>query len=215
MMSMSMGSEIIYSFVIIFCSLLVYFGTKELYELSSHKGIKYFRQAFLFFAIAYFFRSLIKFLVISFNLTEIVSFSYFFFGPLSLLLFVYFSSMGIFYLLYSVLWKKIGENKIYFFHILAIFLAAISLFFRDLYLNLAINLFLLFFVAIAFLIAHKNSKKKKVSMYVIYLLFLIFWSLNIIDTLVPNFFRTFQIFINLSSISIFLIILYKVLKKSG
>ena len=66
MMGMGMSSEIIYSFVIIFCSLLVYFGTKEIYELSSHKGIKYFREAFLFFAIAYFFRFLIK--VILFHL---------------------------------------------------------------------------------------------------------------------------------------------------
>ena len=48
----ALGTELIYSFVIIICSLMVYFGTKELYELSSYKGIKYFRQAFLFFAIS-------------------------------------------------------------------------------------------------------------------------------------------------------------------
>src|SRR3989339_748726 len=47
--------EILYSFVIIVCSLMIYFGTKELYELSSHKGIKYFRLSFLFFAIFYYF----------------------------------------------------------------------------------------------------------------------------------------------------------------
>ena len=62
LMSLGFGSELIYSFVIILCSLMVYFGTKELYELSSYKGIKYFREAFLFFAIAYAFRSVIKFI---------------------------------------------------------------------------------------------------------------------------------------------------------
>jgi len=43
------GTELIYSFVIMLCSLMVFFGTKQIYELSSHKGIKYFRLAFLFF----------------------------------------------------------------------------------------------------------------------------------------------------------------------
>jgi len=215
MMGMGMSSEIIYSFVIIFCSLLVYFGTKEIYELSSHKGIKYFREAFLFFAIAYFFRFLIKVIFISFNLYGSADFIHLFLKPVSLFLFVYFNSMGIFYLLYSVLWKKVNKNFLQMFQFVAAILAFMSLFFRSFYLNLSINLFLLFFVAGAFFMAHKNSKKKKISMYTIYLLFLIFWSLNVLDVLIPNFLMTFQILINLSSISIFLIILYKVLKNSA
>lgn len=48
LLDLRLGTEVIYSFVIIVCSLMIYFGTKELYELSSYKGIKYFRQAFLF-----------------------------------------------------------------------------------------------------------------------------------------------------------------------
>lgn len=61
------SAEIIYSFVIIVCSLMIYFGTREIYRLSQHKGIKYFRTAFLFFAFAYFSRSFIKFLMINFD----------------------------------------------------------------------------------------------------------------------------------------------------
>ena len=49
--TLGIGAEIIYSFVIIVCSLMIYFGTREIYNLSSYKGIKYFRQAFLLFAI--------------------------------------------------------------------------------------------------------------------------------------------------------------------
>ena len=33
-MGIGFGTEIMYSFVIIICSLMIYFGTKELYELS-------------------------------------------------------------------------------------------------------------------------------------------------------------------------------------
>ena len=68
---LGIGSEIIYSFVIIVCSLMIYFATKELYELSKHKGIKYFRLSFLFFAIAYFFRSFIKIVLFYFDKQEI------------------------------------------------------------------------------------------------------------------------------------------------
>ena len=52
LINLNIGTEIVYSFVIIVCSLMIYFGTKELYKLTSHKGIKYFRQSFLFFAFA-------------------------------------------------------------------------------------------------------------------------------------------------------------------
>ena len=121
LLGMGFGTEVIYSFVIIACSLMVYFATKELDELSSYKGINYFRKAFLFFALAYFFRTLIKFILVFFNIPRILEFSPKFLGPISLFLFMYFSSIAIFYLLYSVVWKKMGINSkgIYFFQILA------------------------------------------------------------------------------------------------
>ena len=95
-------TELIYSFVIIIASLMVYFSTKELYDLSKHKGIKYFRLAFLYFAIAYFFRYFIKFFVYAFGIGRTPEFSPQFIGFLSLFVFLYASSMAIFYLLYSV-----------------------------------------------------------------------------------------------------------------
>ena len=66
------GTELIYSFVIIVSSLMIYYSTKEMYELSSYKGIKYFRQAFLLFAIAYFFKSFIKILLVYFGTSRIL-----------------------------------------------------------------------------------------------------------------------------------------------
>jgi hypothetical protein len=50
MLNVSSGTELIYSFVIMLC-VYGFLGTKQIYELSSHKGIKYFRLAFLFFAV--------------------------------------------------------------------------------------------------------------------------------------------------------------------
>ena len=143
------GTEIIYSFIIIICSLMIYFGTRELYELTSHKGIKYFRQAFLFFALAYFFRSFIKFTLTYFNVGQIFNIYprtfYFGLGQITLFIFMYFSAMAIFYLLYSVMWKKWNGNskKIYLFHLLAFVIAISSILFRNPLVYLGINLLLL------------------------------------------------------------------------
>lgn len=215
------GTELIYSFVIIVCSLMIYFGTKELYELSSYKGIKYFRQTFLFFAIAYFFRGFIKFIIFNFGIKGITEFSPITFGIAGLLtqlIFVYFSSMAIFYLLYSVMWKKWNgdSKKIYLFHGLAVIIALTSILLKNSLIYLCLNLFLIFIAVFIVYVSYQNKKdKRKHNLYFIYVLLSIFWVLNIIDTLIPDFFQGLQLFIYLASTGIFLLILYRVIKKVG
>lgn len=214
------GTELIYSFAIIVCSLMVYFGTRELYKLTSHKGMKYFRQAFLFFAIAYFFRSFIKFALVLFNTKTVYEIPQIIFntaGYATLLLFMYFSSMAVFYLLYSVMWKKWSESPklILLFHALAVIISVASIISRNSWIILGINLFLLGTVSFVFLMVHKDSKKKKNTLYFVYMLLFIFWILNLIDIFIPSFMQGFQLIAYLASMGIFLAILYKVLKKSG
>ncbi len=213
------GSEIIYSFVIIVCSLMIYHATKEMYELSSYKGINYFRKAFLFFAIAYFFRSFIKLALSYFNVREIFDFSPRIFGFLTLLIFMYASSMAIFYLAYSVMWKKWNHSKlkIYLFNILAVIIAFIGLSMRTPAAYLFLNIILLVFVSFILSIAYKDSrnKRKGKNLFIIYMLMFIFWILNVIDILIPRFLEFYQMIIYLVSILLFMTILYKVLKKSG
>jgi hypothetical protein len=218
----NISTEILYSFLIIVCSLMIYYGTKELYELSSHKGIKFFRQSFLFFAFAYFFRSFIKLILLYFNVNGIFSISPRLLNPLisqlTLIVFMYFSTMAIFYLLYSVIHKKLNsENMIYLFHIVAAILAIFSVVSRNPFSYLGLNLLLLIFVIAVVYLSYKNSKRriKGHNLYVIYLLLLFFWIINIIDILIPTFFLNFQLIIYLASSGIFLLMLYKVLKKIG
>ncbi|HTZ42205.1 MAG TPA: hypothetical protein VMC07_03300 [Candidatus Omnitrophota bacterium] len=212
------GMELIYSFVIIFCSLMIYRATKEMYELSSYKGIKYFRMSFLFFAIAYFFRYFINFFLVLFASPEANIFSGYIF-LISLFVFMYSSAMAVFYLLYSVMWKKWNHSrqKIYLFSILSAIIAIIGTLFRGIEVSLLLNLIFLIFAFIILLIAYKDSKKKhkEKSLFAIYLLLFIFWVLNVIDILLPKFLQVYQILIYLASISLFMIILYKVLKKAG
>jgi hypothetical protein len=214
---MAFGTEVLYSFIIIACSLIIYFSTKEMEELSSYKGIKYFRKAFLFFALAYFFRTLIKFILSFFSVPRILDYSPKLLGPLSLFLFMYFSALAIFYLLYSVMWKKLDTNGkgIYFFHLLAIIIAIVSILSRNPLIYLGIQLFLFIFIFAIVLISYKTSRGKNNNIYKIYLLLFIFWILNILDILVPNFLQTFQMLLYIISCGVFLSILYKVVKKTG
>jgi hypothetical protein len=216
-LTIGFGTEIIYSFVIIICSLMIYFGTKELYELSSYGGIKYFRKAFLFFGIAYFFRSFIKFLLSYFNIRRIIDFAPSIFGDLSLFLFMYFSSMAVFYLIYSLMWKRGGNSgKIYLFHAISLVISGIVILLKSAVVYLWVNIFILLFVIITFYISNKDQKKKKKNnLYAIYALLFIFWILNVIDILIPDFFQNIQLFIYTISLGIFLTILYKVLKRAG
>jgi hypothetical protein len=223
MMMANLGTEVLYAFVIIVCSLMIYFGTREIYNLSKHKGIKYFRLAFLFFALAYFSRTFIRFIVLYFNSTNIMSISPRLLNPLvgtiSLFLFIYLSTMAIFYLLHSVMWKKWETS--YFIpwtlHLFALVTAFLIILSGNAFFYLILNLILFLIVLFVIYISKKDSKNKthKTGIYPIYILLSFFWILNMVDILLPSFFQTTQILIYLASSGIFLLMLYKVLKRAG
>lgn len=217
--NLGIGAEILYSFVVIFCSLMIYFGTREIYELSSYKGLKYFRFAFLFFAVAYFFRLLIELSMTSLNVHEILEVVPIVWGYFALFAFMYFSSMSIFYLIYSVLWKNIKKNSkiIYIFHVIALVIAAATIVFNNSWFYLGLNLLLFISAGISIYLSSHNPKfkSKKNHFDGPYILLLIFLVLNIVNILVPIFFETVKLFLYLISLSLFFVILYKVLKKSG
>jgi len=224
------GTEIIYSFVIILTSLIIYFSTREIYELSNYKGVNYFRKSFLFFAIAYFFRVFIKFLLVYFNESFIVDLNPEIFpllGVLSTFLFVYFSTIAVFYLLYSLMFKKWENqkeekkdkkpriNRIYLFHLISFIIAIFSISFRGALFYVFLN-FIVFLTIISFFVKiSRDNKLKNKSLHTLYILLFIFWTFNVIEVFIPNFLQKTVLIIYLSSLAIFLIILYKVLRKCG
>lgn len=214
------GIELIYSFVIILSSLMIYYSTKEMYELSSYKGIKYFRQAFLFFAIAYFFRSFIKLLLVYFGTSRIIDINPRFMGTATLFVFMIFGCLAVFYLVYSLMWKKWnGKSKIILgiFYIISILISFIIITTKQIEMFLAVSLFILAVAIFGIYIANKQSKnkKKKSNLHIIYILLFVFWILNIIEVLMPSFLAFYQVLLYLASLGVFLTILYKVLKKTG
>lgn len=208
-----------YSLIIIVFALMIFFSTRDIHKLSSHKGLGYFRNAFLFFAIAYFFRFIIKIAFILLNYKTL-----FFYGQFisiaTLFVFVYASTMAMFYLLYSVMWKKLPRKyeNIFVLHIVAIIVSIISITTKDNFLILLVIQALVFlYVAIESYRSYKRSRRRKgvLNVYIIYILLFVFWILNILEILTPNFLGLVQMLIYAASVGLFSLILYKVLRKTG
>jgi O-antigen/teichoic acid export membrane protein len=117
------------------------------------------------------------------------------------------------------MWKKWNHSRerILLFNLLAVLIAFIGVFVGGLGIYFIINFILLAFISFVLFVAYKESKNKQKgkSLYFIYLMLFIFWILNVIDILIPKFLEIYQIVIYIVSILLFMIILYRVLKKIG
>lgn len=207
--------ELVYSVVLMVSCLIIYFKTNEIYKLTSHKGIKYFRMTFLFFAASYFLRFFTKMLLLSLVILgtrpQVREFI-----PLTSLLLLYTSFMATFYLLYGLSRKRLGKNlpeTTDILHVVAIVLSSIIVFLGMPIIFIAIILsFLLYLLFVGYSDYIKSKKKVLPQFYIVYFLLILFSMLNIVDILIPDVFGAIQTVIYVFSISLFLLILYKVLK---
>jgi hypothetical protein len=208
--------EGLYSCIIIIIALMIYLSTKEIYKLSLHKGLQYFRNAFLFFALAFFFRFMIIALISMFNLQRIFHIQPYFIGLFTLFVFIYASTMAMFYLLYSVMWKKLPKSyeNVYALHLAALVISLVSTSTQHLLILLALQAAVFLFIAIESYDSYRKSRNKRgvFNLYVIYMMLFVFWILNILDILLPDFLRSVQLLIYTASVGLFLLILYKVVK---
>jgi len=209
---MSAAAELIFTiFAVIFC-FLIYFKTKETYELTKYKGIKYFRNAFLFFGLSYASRLLLGLLFLSREAFEFIIPKEMFI----LLLIVpvgYFSTIGIFYLIFSSVWKKFNNTLLLVVgHAAAVLLTVISFATHSHMMVLYLQIILL--AAAVFLGFKIYPKGKKISeIKILYLLVAVLWliSLFILDRRAP-FPLEIKIFFQLISLAVFITIYYKISK---
>lgn len=202
--------ELLYSIIIIFSSLFVYWRTQEIYELTSYRSIKYFRNAFLFFGLAYLSRFLLRGLNILHDGLfgrELFRFGFF--------LFLYLSLVAGLLLIYSILWKHLRQKKEYTLHIhifaFLVSLLSILYFFR---LNLFIILTLLFLIATFLASFYRDKSHKMKHLHIIYLLLFVAWLVNsAAHFFIIISFATGIVLYTASSL-LFLIIVYKVIKNT-
>lgn len=206
-------TEFVYTLIVVFLCFLVYYKTREIYNLTKYKGIGYFRIAFLFFGLAYASRFILHLL----TLTSILIFDLFIprrmMFPIVMIPTGYLSTMAIFYLTYSTVWKKIKYNHfILFSNTVAILVSSIAFISRSHILLSLVQSVLLIFTTIISAKKHKKGKKKSYTR-ALYFLILIFWLINLF-LLSPMRFVPYEVkgILQLISITVFVAIFYKVAK---
>ncbi len=203
--------ELFYSLIVVSSCLIIYFKTRKISHLTSYKGISYFKNAFLFFAIAYFSRFL--FLALRIFTSKL------YFGRalfrLGFFIFVFTGLMAAISLLSSVLWKHF-ENKafnyLYLFYFCG-FILALFTFIKP-------NPFIFILTALLFLgttllsyFSDKKSKEHLSKIYLIYLFLFFAWIANALAHFVFFISIFMGIIIYLFSALFFILVLYKVIKR--
>ncbi len=205
------GNEMIYSLMVIVLCMMIFYLTRELYSLSTHKGIRFFRMTFFFLGLAYLFRLVFQIiqLMIFQNHTHMEMWTL---NSALLLVTTYLSTSAIISLFYSVSWKEV---RIPNFEILAsmisIALAVLAFFTREYLLLVVIQASILL---AGFIIGHLKAQKKHHSnIMALYMLIMLFWIFNL-ATLVPGWFMPvgLKVFLNVISIIVFISIYLRVRK---
>ncbi|MBC8494928.1 hypothetical protein H8D36_02125 [archaeon] len=206
------GTQIVYTIIIFIICFLIYFKTKEAYSLTKHRGIKYFRDAFLFFGLAYLVRFLMEIVFFSTRGSHLFIPRFYLF-PIILMLIGYLSTIAILNLVFSISWKKINNHYLLLVgHIIAVVLAVVTFLTRShdilAYLQLA-----LLIVALVINFVSKKKKKKFCKNNVLYTLILIFWVVNLWIILPRKFLSLeLKLVFEIVSLVVFIIIYFKVLK---
>jgi len=206
--------ELGYTLIVVFLCFMIYFKTKEIYDLSKHEGINYFRITFLFFALAYIFRFLNIFsILVNITFDNDLLMEIFRSFPFSLVFNGYFSTLAILSMTYSIIWKNLHiKHTLLLFNVIAIIISGIAFISRSPFiLILAQAVLLIFTVTMAFYFYIKSRKFSQ--LFILYVLFLLFWVVNLL-TLGPRRLIPFEIqtAFQIISIAVIGIIYYKVAK---
>ncbi len=206
--------ELGYTLIIVFLCFMIYFKTREMYDLTKHEGINYFRITFLFFGLAYIFRFL-DFLSMLVTLTfdTHLFMDIFRIFPFPLVINGYFSTLAILSLTYSIVWKKLHiKHTLLLFNAIAVLISGIAFISRSPFLLILAQAALLIFTIIMACYFYIKSRELS-QLFVLYVLFLLFWIVNLLP-LGPQRFLPFEIqtAFQIISIAVIGIIYYKVAK---
>lgn len=206
--------ELGYTLIVVFLCFMIYFKTREIYDLSKHEGINYFRITFLFFALAYIFRFLHIFsLLVNITFDNDLLMNIFRSFPLSLVFNGYFSTLAILSMTYSIIWKNLHiRHTLLLFNIIAILISGIAFISRSPFILILAQAGLLIFTVTMACYFYIKSRKFS-QLFILYVLFLLFWVVNLL-TLGPQRLIPFEIqtAFQIISIAVIGIIYYKVAK---
>ena len=213
--------RLVYTLIILLVCVIIVLKTDKLFRLSLHQGIRYFRNAFFFFGLAFLFRYLLSGAVFIASLEEYQML-------LNKFIFEFFIIMAGFFLLYSLIWKKFNKEEkqnssllnygVSLFYALALVIAMLDVIWQT-YVYLLVSQMLIFLIA--FIIASSKLKKSKgqaaflkVYLFVIFLN-IVMWILNFVVASFLDWNKIGVIGFHLLNILVFLLFLYAVLKATS
>jgi len=208
--------EAFYALAICSICMLIVLKTDKFYKLSLHRGIRYFRNAFFFYGIAFSVRYL-------YGLFSDFSLHYAFVLGM---IFEYFFVMAGFFLLYSLIYRKVESPaefykssllnpKIFVFHIMAFFISALGYVWQTYFFMFFSQIIVFFCAFIISLVNHKKyGKQRKFLKFYALAMFLglAAWTLNLLVALFLQWNPALLINIGMINVIFFLLFLYGVIK---
>jgi hypothetical protein len=207
--------EVFYALAISAICMIIVLKTDKFYKLSLHQGIRYFRNAFFFYGVAFIGRYVFGLF------SDLALSSALFVG----FLFEYFLIMAGFFLLYSLIWKKIEvpkesyltslfNAKIIVFHAMALILALLDKTMQTYYFMFFSQMIIF---AYASIISYKNCKNNEKHPFPKFyfaatVIGLVAWTLNFLAASYFEWNPMILIDVGLMNVMFFLLFLYGVVK---
>ena len=208
--------KLVYTVVIGLICFLIVIKTNRLFKLSFHQGIRYFRNAFFFYGLAFIARYLFS-IIFYFTPSE----EYF---MITKGVFEFFLTMAGFFLLYSLLWKKfepekgsyssLFNKKTIIFYFLSIIIAVLDILWSTYFFMFILQILIFVYTSILSYVKYKRSDKKSfLGLYFfVMILNLIVWLANFIVATFLDWHKSGLISIYLLNVVIFLLFLYAVMR---
>ncbi len=210
--------KVVYALAIAIICAFIVIKTDRLFRISMYKGIRYFRNAFLFYGIA---------IIIRYIFGAISSYKFIDIGNAAInFMFEYFMIMGGFFLLYSLLWGKIDDSeeepasslfnsKISLFYAMAFIIVLLDYLWNSYYFLFSSQIILFLIMSI---ISFMNYVKKGKNSGFLKLYFIAMlsgftaWMLNALASIWLRWNQGVLIVVYILNVAIFLLFLYGVIK---
>ncbi len=200
--------KLLFTIIVGIICFIIVLRTHKLFKLSYHQGIRYFRNAFFFYGLAFIFKYLIE--IISPLVTKLV--------------FEFFLIMAGFFLLYSLMWKKfeskdkgadssLFNSRIFLFYALTIILVFLDYIWQSYCFMFGSQIILFTYASIISYINYKKVGWRGFAglYFIVILLNLIAWAANFVVAVFLGWYKPIVIGIYVLNVIIFLIFLYGVL----
>lgn len=206
------GAELAFTVVAVAFCFAIYSRTRELYDLSKYEGIRYFRDSFLFFGLSYATRFLFALLMFSRAAFDFLL-PRWLLAPFFILPMGYFSTVAIFYLVFSLVWKEFNNRRMLIFgHAVSLLLPALAFLTRSHLILLYLQAALLVF-AMGLVFSVRKERKRVTPARVWYFLVFALWLFSLLEIGPRRGLFGLNVFFQAVSLLVFIALYHKISKR--